>query len=119
MERDLIDAGARHLSPDWQLAIAYNAALQVATLALAAEGYRPSRDRAHERAILSLRFTLGADTDIVEMIDRVRRKRNVINYERVGTTSESEVREMRAIAAQLHDRLITWMKQRHPELFKG
>jgi hypothetical protein len=50
VDRDLADAALEGLSPDWRLGIAYNAALQLATLALAAEGFRPARDRAHERA---------------------------------------------------------------------
>jgi hypothetical protein len=54
IDRDLEDASVPRLSEDWRLGIAYNAALQLATLALAAEGYRPGRERAHERAILSL-----------------------------------------------------------------
>ena len=36
VDRDLEDAGLPALSADWQLGIGYNAALQLATLALAA-----------------------------------------------------------------------------------
>ncbi len=39
-DRDLSDCRTSGLSPDWQLNIAYNAALQTATAALAASGYR-------------------------------------------------------------------------------
>ena len=38
VDRDLEDAAIRALSPDWRLGITYNAALQLATLALAASG---------------------------------------------------------------------------------
>ena len=37
-ERDLKDSSASGISADWQLAIAYNAALQAATAALFASG---------------------------------------------------------------------------------
>lgn len=57
-ERDLAQSDTTGLSPDWQLNIAYNAALQCATAALAASGFRP---RDHYYAIESLRFTLGLD----------------------------------------------------------
>jgi len=40
VERDLHDSEARGLSADWRMNIAYNAALQAATAALAAAGYR-------------------------------------------------------------------------------
>ena len=45
VERDLQDAVVDRISADWRLGIAYNAALQLAILALAAEGYRPERQR--------------------------------------------------------------------------
>jgi hypothetical protein len=38
VDRDLQDAAVESLSPDWKLGIAYNGALQLAILALAAEG---------------------------------------------------------------------------------
>lgn len=40
MDRDLADSEAEGLSPDWRMNIAYNAALQAATAALAAAGER-------------------------------------------------------------------------------
>jgi len=40
VERDLADSAAEGLSADWRMSIAYNAALQAATAALAAPGYR-------------------------------------------------------------------------------
>ena len=83
VDRDLEDAAVPRLSPDWRLGISYNAALQLAILALAAAGYRPGRERAHERAILSLRETVGVSSATVDLLDAVRRKRNQSNYERV------------------------------------
>jgi len=46
-ERDLKDSEVAGISPDAQLGLAYNAALQVCAAALAAAGYRASRDRKH------------------------------------------------------------------------
>ena len=45
VDRDLKDAVVPHLSADAKLGFAYAAALQLATIALAAEGYRPGRER--------------------------------------------------------------------------
>jgi len=106
------------LSPDWRLTIAYNAALQLATLALAAEGYRPERLRAHERAIQSLRLTIAADPRLVDTLDGVRRKRNLINYERAGTTSPSEANEVYRLATRLREDVVKWMVDRHPDLVR-
>ena len=44
IERDLADCLTTGLSADWRLNIAYNAALQAATAALAAAGYRAARE---------------------------------------------------------------------------
>jgi hypothetical protein len=116
VDRDLEDAAVDGLSPDWRMAIAYNAALQLATLALAAEGYRPDRQRAHERAIESLRLTIGESARIVDTLDGIRRKRNVGNYERAGAASDAEAREVHRLAIELRKRVMRWMKERHPDL---
>ena len=50
-DRDLHDCRSGGLSADWRLNIAYNAALQAATAALAAAGYRPAREMHHFRVI--------------------------------------------------------------------
>jgi hypothetical protein len=68
VDRDLKDAAVETLSPDWKFGIAYNGALQLAILALAAEGFRPARVRAHERAILSLRFPVALDSATVDLL---------------------------------------------------
>jgi hypothetical protein len=116
VQRDLEDAHVPRLSDDWRLGITYNAALQLANLALAAEGYRPARERAHERAILSLRFTIGADVEAVDLLDRVRRKRNQINYELAGSTSTAEADELFALVTALREQVLTWLEAHHPML---
>jgi hypothetical protein len=116
VDRDLSDASVPRLSPDWQLGITYNAALQLATLALAAEGYRPGRERAHERAILSLRETVGVSARTVDFLDAIRRKRNQINYEHAGTTSAAEADELRRVVTALRADVAKWLRKRHPSL---
>ncbi len=58
-KRDISDCKTSGLSPDWQLNIAYNAALQTATAALAASGYRAAREAHHYRVIQSLSYYQG------------------------------------------------------------
>jgi len=53
VDRDLKDAQAKNISQDWRFGIAYNAALKLCTILLAAEGYRPERTLQHYRAILT------------------------------------------------------------------
>ncbi len=116
VDRDLDDAAIDRLSSDWRMSIAYNAALQLATIALAAEGLRGERTRTHERAILSLQFTVGLDPILVDILDGVRRKRNQSNYARAGTTSASEAAEVVSLATELRERVLNWLEQKHPEL---
>jgi hypothetical protein len=56
-DRDLLACQMKQLPADWRCTIAYNAALQAATSALAAAGYRASRDNHHYRVIQSLEFS--------------------------------------------------------------
>ncbi len=77
VDRDLSDARAAQsagLSNDWRLNIAYNAALQAATAALAAAGFRAARDAHHFRVIQLIQFTVGWDARRVRVLNEFRRK---------------------------------------------
>lgn len=115
-DRDLADAQVPVLSPDWRFNIAYNAALQAATAALAAAGYRASRDAHHYRVIQSLSHTVKADSNLIAKLDKSRKKRNVGGYERAGTVSEGEVGEMVALARQLREAVENWIRKTNPAL---
>jgi hypothetical protein len=116
VDRDLQDAAVDRLSADWRLGIAYNAALQLAILALAAEGYRPERERSHERAVRSLRYTVGLSQDAIDTLDAVRRKRHLSNYERAGTASYREAEEVYDLATDLRRIVMEWVGDNHPSL---
>ena len=116
IDRDLTDCRSEGLSPDWQLAIAYNAALQVALAGLAAEGYRVARESHHFRAIQSLSLTLDCDTATVAHLDAFRKKRNISDYERAGSVSSKEADEMQELAHTLRAELVKWLSQKHPDL---
>jgi len=115
-ERDLGDCRAAGLSSDWRMNIAYNAALQAATAALAAAGYRASRDSHHYRIIQSLAHTLGADRKVIGKFEQFRKKRNIGGYERAGLVSDQEADEMFELAAQLRKDAEEWIRDNHPEL---
>lgn len=118
VRRDLADAAIESLSPDWGMGIAYNAALQLATIALAASGFRAARERSHERTILSLRYTVGVDQDSIDTLDAARRRRNASNYDRAGTASPSEAAEIFELAVALRDTVMTWLERHHPQLLR-
>ena len=115
-DRDLAQCQTANLSPDWQLNIAYNAALQAATAALAAAGYRAAKEAHHYRVIQSLAHTIKADARLIAQLDKFRKKRNIGSYERAGAVSEQEVKEMFALATNLRDEVEKWLRSNHPEL---
>jgi hypothetical protein len=118
VERDLADCQASGLSSDWQLNIAYNAALQAATAALAAAGYRAEREAHHYRVIQSLTYTIEASPELVFRFDQFRKKRNIGGYERMGMTSDREAREMISLAGELREKVIAWLRTYHPHLLR-
>ncbi len=114
--RDLEDGRTEGLSSDWRLNIAYNAALQAATAALCASGYRAARDAHHYRVIESLALTIGASANTVRQFDAFRKKRNVGGYDRAGTTSDQEAAEMIALAEAISRDVSAWLRKKHPRL---
>jgi len=120
-ERDLNDCRAAktaRLSPDWQLSIAYNAALQAAIAALAASGYRAKKEGHHYRVIQSLAYTIKAEPALIKQLDKFRQKRNISDYERSGMVSEQEAEEMLTLAENLRARVIEWLHTNHSELLQ-
>jgi len=115
-DRDLKDCETRGLSADWQLGIAYNAALQTATAALAACGFRSGRDAHHHRVIQSLRYTIGADPSLVNQFDQYRKKRNIGGYDMAGMISQNEADGMKTLAKQLRKEVEEWLRRNHPKL---
>lgn len=98
------------------MSIAHNAALQLATAALAASGYRAVRDGYHARVLESLELTIGAETRLVRQLDSFRRKRNQTAYELAGLASSTEADEMAALAVELRRLVVAWLKESHPDL---
>jgi hypothetical protein len=115
-DRDLKACRTPDLGSDWQFNIAYNAALQLATAALAVAGYRAGRDGHHYRVIHSLEFTVAAGASLIRKFDIFRKKRNIADYERADTISELEAEEMRELAESLRKTVDAWIRKNHPGL---
>ena len=117
-DRDLSDCRTPGLSPDWQLNIAYNAALQAATAALAASGYRAVREAHHYRVIQSLAYTIKADAGLIALFDQFRKKRNISGYDHAGMISDQEAKEMVNLAGRLRQEVEEWLHENHPDLME-
>lgn len=118
VERDLANAKVAGLAEDWRLSIAYNAALQAATAALAASGFRAAREQHNYRTIQSLALTIGWPAAKVDRFDRFRKKRNIGGYETAGVVSDQEAREVHELAVGLRNDVLAWLGKQHPKLLK-
>lgn len=118
-DRDLNDCKASGLSADWRLNIAYNAALQAVTAALAACGYRAVREAHHYRVIQSLVYTIDLSPSVVTQFDAFRKKRNIGGYERAGMTSDQEADEIFSLAKNIREKVENWLHRNYPELLAG
>jgi hypothetical protein len=115
--RDLSDAQVGDISTDWQFGIAYNAALKLCTILLYAEGYRAGQGLQHYRTIQALPLVLGRSRDAdADYLDTCRVKRNTVEYDRIGTASDSEVHELISFVRELHAEVIMWLQANHPGL---
>jgi hypothetical protein len=117
-DRDIQNSQVAGLSPDWQLGIAYNAVLQIATAALAARGYRASRESHHYWTLQTLTFTVSLDKETLGQLDQFRKKRNISDYERAGIVSDQEAREMIALARKMRRDVEKWLRTHFPELMR-
>jgi len=114
-DRSLKDCQVAGLSSDGKLDLAHNAALQSSAAALTASGYRASREAYHYYLIQSLSLTLQLDERIIRRLDKLRRKRNISDYERPGLVSEQEAQEMVEMAIQIRRQVQAWIQNSHPE----
>lgn len=118
-DRDIADAGSGGISTDWQFGIAYNAALKLCTILLYAEGYRAGQALQHYRTIQVLPLILGpARNEDANYLDMCRAKRNTVEYDRIGATSESDVAELLEFVCELRAEVTGWLQSKHPELLK-
>jgi hypothetical protein len=115
VDRDLQDCRIAGLSPEWRLNIAYNAALQAATAALAVCGYRAAREAHHFRIIQSLAFTIRPETSVIQQLEGFRKKRNLGAYDRMGIISDHEADEMIRLAEMLRDGVRRWLRSEFPQ----
>lgn len=112
-DRDLKDAAIKELSPDRRFATAYNAVLQLATIALRANGYRTDGLGHHSTTFEVLPLLLGKDLEErSDYFDACRSKRNTTDYGRVGDVSESEAEELLREARQFRKQMAEWVSAR-------
>lgn len=118
VKRDLLDASGEEISLDWRFNITYNAGLQLATAVLYAAGYRTGRGESkHYRVIQAIPLVMGEEFSVIrDFLDNSRRKRNISEYDAVGTISEKEVSDFLEAVGKFKSQVEEWLKENHPDL---
>lgn len=115
-DRALADASHAELTPDGRVGLAWPAVLALGAAALASAGYRAGKERHHERVVDSLQFTVELAQSDVGALHRIRRLRNEMTYERVGTTTAAEADRFIEHVRGLREVVRRWLASRHAEL---
>lgn len=116
VNRDIEKCALDDLGSDWKHNIAYNAALQLATAALAAGGYRARREMQHFRVLQSLAYTVGTNSRVIRRLDQARKRRNFSAYDAAGMISTQEATEVVDQARALRDEVLAWLEREHSHL---
>lgn len=116
-DRDLKDAVINAISVDLRFTTAYQAIFQLATIVLAASGFRTTGSGHHWVTFNVLPELLGQEfQDLVNYFDHCRNKRNLSAYDRAGEISEDEARELLEEAKKFRRTVLGWAKMHHPRL---
>jgi uncharacterized protein (UPF0332 family) len=85
---------------DWCLAIAYNAMLQSGKALMLNEGYRATGQYKHVAVVEFVHEAFGKEvTDrMIDIFNRIRKKRHRVVYEEIGAVSEEEAKKALAWA---------------------
>lgn len=115
-EEDIRSAGIEGIAAGWRLNMGYTAALRYARAALYASGYRPAREREHERTIDSLAYTVPSiETDTIKLLHKIRKMRHTATYDSVDMISDAEADAAMKVANELSKHVRTWFRENHPE----
>jgi hypothetical protein len=118
VDRELSDAAVPGLSTDGRFMHAYDAALQLCTIALHANGYAVGKGKGHHAyTINALQYALGpqhaADT---AYLSKCSTQRNHSLYDYAGVVSDQDAQDLLDTARQLRAAVLSWLRAQHPKL---
>lgn len=118
-ERNIADAHVMEISSENRFDVAYKAIMQLSNAALQANGFRTltSKPGHHMTMIQTLNQTIGADKQMVIVLDALRKQRNLADYSG-DIVPASAVDECVLCAENLFRDVIRWLKQNKRELLE-
>jgi hypothetical protein len=120
VERDLRDAKVQALSSDRRFLIAYEAGLNLSTIALYFAGYETQGTGHHWLTFQLLPEIMGSDyADLATYFDSCRAKRNAGTYDRGGQISDSDAEELRREVSGFKASVVDWLIKFFPEFLSA
>ena len=115
--RNLADAQLKGLSAENRFDAAYKAIMQVAMVALNANGYRTltSKPGHHQTAIQTLGLSVNLPQAKVIVLDALRKQRNLSDYSG-DLIADSVATECSGCAQELLAHVQAWLKEHRPDL---
>lgn len=114
--RGLADAAVTAISPDLRFQAAYNAVLQLATIAVYCAGYRVTGREHHRTTFQALPLAMGNSVAVqAAYFDICRQKRNAATYDQAGLVSEAEVEDLVKQATTFQQNLEQWIRKNYPQ----
>jgi hypothetical protein len=116
-QRNIADAQLAGLSTENRFDAAYKAIMQLAMVALNANGYRTltSKPGHHQTAMQTLPSTVGLAQGKVIVLDALRKQRNLSDYSG-DLVPDAVAAECLASASDLHAHVRAWLKANRPDL---
>ena len=116
-ERNIVDAQLPSLSAENRFDVAYKAIMQLAMVALNANGYRTltSKPGHHQTAIQTLPLTVGLAQSTVIVLDALRKQRNLADYSG-DLVPDATAAECLASARELLVHVRGWLTAHRAEL---
>ncbi len=115
--RNIADAQLVGLSTENRFDASYKAIMQLAMVALNANGYRTltSKPGHHQTALQSLAKTIGLAQDKIIVLDALRKQRNLSDYSG-DLVPDALAAECVACAMELQGKVRTWLDTHRPDL---
>ena len=115
--RDLKDARSKGTSADTRFIVAYNGALVLARMVVAASGYRIKGEGAHRTTFDAVELAMGAAVAATTVFfDACRRQRNIVTYDTAGRISEGQVAQLVKKVQEFRTEVESWLAANHPGL---
>lgn len=116
-QRNIADAQLRGLSAETRFDAAYKAIMQLAMVALNANGYRTltSKPGHHQTALQTLPLSVGLPQARVIVLDALRKQRNLSDYSG-DLVPDAAAAECLASAQELLKHIRAWLQTQRPDL---